>query len=122
MYTTLMINWDQLSLVVGDDGSPGDEEMKDLFRLFVEDASQRLRVLCAPGKSADRVFVAKEAHKIRGAASSFGFEQVATLLRTVESDIGELPLERLEGMLQEALSIFQQSVVEVHGRYPALSA
>jgi HPt (histidine-containing phosphotransfer) domain-containing protein len=122
MQTTLMINWDQLSLVVGDDGGPGDEEMKDLFRLFVEDASQRLRALCVPGKSADRTFVAKEAHKIRGAASSFGFEHVSTLLRTVEAESGALSTERLEEMLREAVGIFEQSVVEVHGRYPALCA
>ena len=122
MYSTLNINWEQLSLVVGDEDGPADEEMQDLFRLFVDDASQRLRGLCTAGRSDDRAAVAKEAHKIRGAASSFGFEHVAVLLRTIEMQIADLPQQCIDNMLQEALAAFAQSVQEVHDRFPALSA
>ena len=71
------INWEQLSLVVGDENEPADEEMVDLYRLFVDDAGQRLGRIVAPEGPLDLTFVAKEAHKIRGAASSFGFDRVA---------------------------------------------
>jgi HPt (histidine-containing phosphotransfer) domain-containing protein len=121
MYSTIIINWEQLSLVVGDDSMPGDDEMKELYRLFVEDAGQRLRALVAPDLPFERMRVAKEAHKIRGAASSFGFEQVAVLLRTVETQIGELPQDRIEQLLHEALACFEHSTREVQGRYPALA-
>ena len=122
MYSTLNINWEQLSLVVGGDDCPADEEMQDLFRLFVDDASQRLRGLCTAGRSSDRTAVAKEAHKIRGAASSFGFERVAVLLRTIEMQSADLSQQSIDDMLREALAAFAQSVQEVHDCYPALSA
>lgn len=121
MYSTVIINWEQLSLVMGDEATPGDDEMKDLYHLFVEDAGQRLRTLASPDMPFERMRIAKEAHKIRGAASSFGFEQVAMLLRTVETQIGELPQDRVEQLLHEALACFGSSVREVQARFPALA-
>lgn len=122
MNSTLNINWEQLSLVIGDDTEPGDEEMKDLFRLFVDDAGRRLRALNPPSSPFDRTAIAKEAHKIRGAAASFGFDQVANLLRTVETQIAELNQEKIEELLRDSLQAFDLSIAEVHGRYPALAA
>lgn len=122
MNTSLTINWEQLSLVVGDDANPGDEEMKDLYRLFTDDAGRRLLALTAPAAPLEPLSIAKEAHKIRGAASSFGFDQVAMLLRTVETQINELSSERVAELLNEARQTFDSSVHEVAERYPGLSA
>lgn len=121
MNSAIAINWEQLSLVIGDDTSPGDDEMKDLFRLFVSDAGMRLRGLTAPDRVFERIAIAKEAHKIRGAASSFGFDHVSSLLRTIEGQINELSQERIEDMLREAMSSFEQSVREVQERHPDLA-
>lgn len=121
MNSALAINWEQLSLVLGDDANPADEEMKDLFRLFVSDAGTRLRTLTAPDRVFERTPIAKEAHKIRGAASSFGFDHVAGLLRTIEGQITELSQERIEDMLRESLASFEQSVREVQERHPELA-
>lgn len=121
MNSAMVINWEQLSLVIGDDSNPADEEMKDLFRLFVSDAGMRLRNLTAPGRAFDRIAIAKEAHKIRGAASSFGFDYVSGLLRTIEGQINELSQERIEDLLRESHSSFEQSVREVQERHPELA-
>jgi HPt (histidine-containing phosphotransfer) domain-containing protein len=120
MNSTLNINWEQLALVIGEVDCPADEEMKDLYRMYVDDAGQRLRALAA--QSADRTLVAKEAHKIRGAASSFGFEHLAILLRTIEAEIGSLSPARLDELIDEATCVFAHSVNEIQGRYPGLSA
>lgn len=122
MNSNVIINWEQLSLVVGDETEPGDEEMKDLYRLFVDDAGQRLRKLASNDGSFDRTFVAKEAHKIRGAAASFGFDRVADVLRTIESEIADLHQERIEEMLRQALVAFETSVRGVAQRFPGLAA
>jgi HPt (histidine-containing phosphotransfer) domain-containing protein len=118
----MLINWEQLSLVVGDELCPADEEMKDLFRLFVDDASQRLGALCSNSTPFDRAHVGKEAHKIRGAASSFGFEQMAGVLRGVEMQAQTGTQAQLENLLREAKALFEQSVREVRDRYPGLAA
>ena len=122
MNSAILINWEQLSLGVGDELNPADEEMKDLFRLFVDDAGRRLGALCATGAPFDRTFIAKEAHKIRGAASSFGFEQMAGMLRDVEMQAPTAPQAQLEGFLRDAHALFEQSVREVRDRYPGLTA
>lgn len=117
----MTINWEQLSLVLGDEASPCDDEMKDLFRLFVEDAGRRLRSLNAPDRPFDRPGIAKEAHKVRGAASSFGFDHLASLLRLVETEIASLQQVRIDELLREALQSFEQGVRDVHERYPGLA-
>jgi HPt (histidine-containing phosphotransfer) domain-containing protein len=118
----MLINWEQLSLVVGDELYPADEEMKDLFRLFVDDASRRLGALCSSTTPFDRTLIGKEAHKIRGAASSFGFEQMSGMLRDVEMQAQTLGQAQLENLLREAKTLFEQSVREVCDRYPGLAA
>lgn len=118
----MLINWEQLSLVVGDELNPADEEMKDLFRLFVDDAGRRLAALGSTSAPFDRIVIAKEAHKIRGAASSFGFEQMAGLLRDVEMQAPTVAQPHLEALVREANTLFEQSVREVRDRYPGLTA
>ncbi|BET65370.1 hypothetical protein ASA1KI_02880 [Opitutales bacterium ASA1] len=122
MSTNEEINWEQLSLVVGDENDPGDEEMKDLYRLFVDDAGQRLGRLCDSQAGHELIFIAKESHKIRGAAASFGFDRVAEFLRVVESQIETLPRARIEELLVQARAAFDNSVRCVAARFPGLAA
>ena len=121
MNSALAINWEQLSLVIGDDENPADDEMKDLFRLFVSDAGARLRNLTGGPRPLDRTVVAKETHKIRGAASSFGFDHVAGLLRTIEMQAADMGDAILDEMLREALTSFETSVRDVQERHPNLA-
>lgn len=120
MSTTTTINWEQLAMVVGDEGDPGDEEMQDLFRLFLDDAGGRLRKMCAPDSALDRTAIAKEAHKVRGAAASFGFEQLVGILTTIEVKMEEHSPEQLESLVQDALRTFDRSASDVGERYPNL--
>jgi len=120
MSTTITINWEQLAMVVGDEGDPGDEEMQDLFRMFLDDAGGRLRKMAAPDSGLDRPSIAKEAHKVRGAAGSFGFNHLAGILTTIEVQIEEHSPERLDSLVQDALRTFDQSTSEVRERYPDL--
>ncbi|MGH8019666.1 MAG: Hpt domain-containing protein [Opitutaceae bacterium] len=116
------INWEQLALVVGDENEPADEEMIDLYRLFVEDAGQRLGRISNPAAAVDATFVAREAHKIRGAASSFGFDRVADILREVETQINQLGQVVIQQKLHDASAAFQASVRGVAEKFPALAA
>ncbi len=116
------INWEQLALVVGDENEPADEEMIDLYRLFVDDAGQRLGRIASPQETIDLTFVAKEAHKIRGAAASFGFDRVADILREVETRINQLGQPVIEQKLREARAAFDASVRGVAEKFPALAA
>lgn len=122
MNSTTYINWEQFSLVVGDDNEPVDDEMKELYDMFIDDAGNRLGALNDAGREFVPADVAREAHKIRGAASSFGFEMVAGLLATVETQIGELTQEQVAGLLADALRGFEQSIREVKERHPGLAA
>ncbi|HEX9781809.1 MAG TPA: Hpt domain-containing protein [Opitutaceae bacterium] len=122
MNTNEEINWEQLALVIGDENDPGDEEMKDLYRLFVDDAGRRLGTLVSSVGTRERVFIAREAHKIRGAASSFGFDHVAEILRLVETQINDLSQERLDDMLRGAVEVFQASIRGVARKFPGLAA
>lgn len=120
MSTTTTINWEQLAMVVGEEDEPGDDEMQELFRLFLEDAGGRLRKMGASGSALDRIATAKEAHKVRGAAASFGFDHLAGILTTIEVKMDEHSSEHLDALVQDALRTFDQSVNDVKERYPDL--
>jgi HPt (histidine-containing phosphotransfer) domain-containing protein len=122
MNSTTYINWEQLSLIVGEENEPVDEEMKELYVMFIDDAGSRLRSLNDTSREFVPSNVAKEAHKIRGAASSFGFDTVSGLLAIVETQIDELPKERVYSLLSDALRGFEQSIRDVHERHPRLAA
>lgn len=122
MNSTTYINWEQFSIVVGEENQPVDDEMKELYVMFLDDAGQRLAGLNDTGREFVRTDIAKEAHKIRGAASSFGFDMVAGLLATVETQIGELTQEQITSMLADAQRGFEQSIREVKERHPGLAA
>jgi len=115
------VNWDQLSMILGEEGEPVDEEMAELFRDFVDDAACRLAQLNSKDPVSDPDGVAQESHKIRGAALSFGFEQFASILETVERRVLELTPEEIERLLAGAGDVFEQSRNQVGRRYAYLA-
>lgn len=114
------INWDQLSMILGDEGDPIDEEMADLFRDFIDDADRRLDTLSGFDPVSNPDGVAHEAHKIRGAALSFGFERFASILQTVETKVLELSPDEINRLLVSARELFGHSRGEVEQRYAYL--
>ena len=115
------INWDQLSMILGDEGDPVDEELADLFRDFIDDAARRLVELSSLDPISEPDGVAHEAHKIRGAALSFGFEQFASILQTVETRVLELTPEEIGRLMSAACETFEHSRDLVGRRYAYLA-
>jgi len=115
------VNWDQLSMILGEEGEAVDEELVELFRDFVEDADRRLVELASMDPVSDPNGVAQESHKIRGAALSFGFGKFASILETVETRVLELSSEEIERLLNSARGTFDQSRDLVQGRYACLA-
>ena len=116
------INWNQLSMILGEEGDPIDEEMAELFRDFIEDANRRLDTLGALDPISNPQGVAHEAHKIRGAGLSFGFERFAAILQTVEIRVLELSPEEIDRLLVSAREAFSRSKVEIGQRYAYLAS
>ena len=115
------INWDQLTMIFGEEGDPVDEELADLFRDFTDDASRRLVQLGSLDPTNNPEGVAHEAHKIRGASLSFGFEQFASILQTVETRVLELTPEEIGRLLSAARDTFEHSKDMVGQRYAYLA-
>jgi HPt (histidine-containing phosphotransfer) domain-containing protein len=115
------INWNQLAMILGEVEDPIDEEMADLFRDFIEDAGRRLDTLDSVDPVSEPQRVAHEAHKIRGAALSFGFERFAAVLQTVETRVLELSPDEISRLLAAARELFTQSKVEVGRSYAYLA-
>ena len=108
-------------MILGDEGEPIDEELSELFRDFIDDAAGRLVQLASFDSVGNPDGVAQEAHKIRGAALSFGFEQFASILETVERRVLELTPEEIERLLSAAHETFEQSRELVGRRYAYLA-
>ena len=115
------INWNQLSMILGVEGDPVDEEMTELFRDFIDDASHRLDTLDEIDPVSNPQGVAHEAHKIRGAALSFGFERFAAVLQTVETRVLEMTPDEIARLTASAREIFDCSRLEIERRYPYLA-
>lgn len=117
-----LIDWEQLSMIFGEDEDEFDDDMAELFQEFVEDGLQRFAGLKAAAFPEQKDFIAKESHKLKGSASNFGFARVAALLGHLEDDIESLDQQDLESTLNEAARDFDSCVEQVVGRYPALKA
>jgi HPt (histidine-containing phosphotransfer) domain-containing protein len=115
------VNWDQLSMILGEEGDPVDEELADLFRDFIDDSARRLVELSSLDPVSEPDGVAHEAHKIRGAALSFGFEQFASILHTVETRVLELTPEEIGRLMDAAHETFERSKDLVAQRYAYLA-
>lgn len=122
MTNQAIINWNQLSMILGDEGDPIDEEMAELFRDFIDDASGRLTTLDLLDPMSNPQGVSHEAHKIRGAALSFGFEKFAAVLQTIETRVLELTPDEIRRLTASAREIFGLSRQEIEQRYTYLAA
>ena len=69
----------------------------------------------------DPAGVVHEAHKIRGASLSFGFERFASILQTVETRVLELTPEEIGRLLKTARETFEHSRDLVRRRYAYLA-
>ena len=114
------IDWEQLSMIFGEDEDDFDEEMAELFQEFIADGSQRFVAIRSTPFEADRVTIAKESHKLKGSASNFGFSRVAKLLGHIEDNIASISPQEYETSIGQAQTLFKASIQEVVARYPGL--
>jgi hypothetical protein len=108
-------------MILGEEGDPIDEELADLFRDFIDDVARRLALLASLDPISDPEGVVHEAHKIRGASLSFGFERFASILQTVEGRVLELTPEEIGRLLKTARETFEHSRDLVRRRYAYLA-
>ncbi len=116
-----LIDWEQLSMIFGEDETEIDADMTELFQEFVEDGTQRFAAIREASFAEQKDYIAKESHKLKGSASNFGFAHVSNLLGHIEDDIASITQEDFEASLRGAMSAFERCVLEVKSRYPALT-
>ena len=109
-------------MIFGEDEEDFDDEMAELFQEFIEDGSQRFAAIGGMSFPELREVIAKEAHKLKGSASNFGFMRVASLLGRIEDNIATITQPDYEATLARALVDFKASVAEVTSRYPVLKS
>ncbi len=118
---TTAINWDQFSMVMGETTDPQDEELTELYTMFVSDTDGQLSNLVDSDLPDDLDSVGKDAHRIKGAASSFGFEGFSKILNQIETEIESLGREKVKELLKSALESFRSSKEMVSSRYTYLA-
>jgi len=99
-----------------------DEDMAELFVEFIEDGESRFRSIKGAAFPEQKQEIAKEAHKLKGSASNFGFIEVASQLGLVENNIETITAEEYAACLEKAERAFGVSQQEVANRYPSLAA
>lgn len=107
-------------MIFGEEDEEFDEEMGELFEEFIEDGNERITSLKGASFPDQKEFIAKEAHKLKGSASNFGFVKVGSLLGHIEDDIATITQDDFETSLASAASGFEVSIAEVKARYAAL--
>ncbi len=117
-----LIDWEQLSMIFGEDESDIDDDMSELFQEFVADGTQRFEAIKGASFANQKDYIAKESHKLKGSASNFGFAHVASLLGHIEDDIASIDQADFDTSLQKAVVGFELCVSEVVARYPSLKA
>ena len=117
-----LIDWEQLSMIFGDDDEELDEDMSELFQEFIEDGNQRFESIKSAAFPEEKDLIAKESHKLKGSASNFGFSRVADLLGHIEDDIDSIDPQDFEASLSDAISGFDKCIGEVMSRYPTLKS
>ncbi|MDQ8202441.1 Hpt domain-containing protein [Pelagicoccus sp. SDUM812003] len=117
-----LIDWEQLSMIFGEDDEEFDEDMAELFQEFIEDGNARFDAIKDASFPEQKEFIAKESHKLKGSASNFGFTQVANLLAHIEDDIGTIASDDVSESLEKAMAYFKQSIDAVVSKYPPLAS
>ncbi|TVR47979.1 MAG: Hpt domain-containing protein [Puniceicoccaceae bacterium] len=113
-----MIDWDQIEILFGEPGEAIDAEMVELFHQFTRESGARLDTLKA-GSVPPVETLAREAHRIRGAAANFGFSTVAELLLELEHGAPGFTGDQTLALLAKIHDSFLASIREVEARYPA---
>ncbi len=108
-------------MVMGETTDPQDEELTELYTMFVSDTDVHLSNLVESVLPDDLDSVSKDAHRIRGAASSFGFDGFSKILNKIETEIESLGREEVSGLLSSALESFKSSREIVSSRYTYLA-
>lgn len=116
-----LVDWEQLSMIFGDE-EEFDEDMAELFVEFIEDGESRFRSIKSAAFPEQKQEIAKEAHKLKGSASNFGFIEVASQLGLVENNIETITADEYADCLEKAERAFSVSQQEVANRYPSLAA
>jgi len=103
-------------MVFGD--GEADSAMVDIYREYLDDGEASLARLQEMSPDSERPAIAKEAHKLKGSASNFGFARMAELLAEMENDIEALSAVDCEKLLGEAAAAFAYARRQVAERFP----
>jgi len=122
MSETELIDWEQLSMIFGEDEEDFDEDMAELYQEFLEDAVSRLQSLRSADFASEKEVIAKEAHKLKGSASNFGLAAMAAILGQIETEIEELSAEHYASALAAADSAYERSQKEISQKFPVLNS
>lgn len=109
-------------MLFGEEDDELDEEMTELFHDFVDDGNTCLGALNSAEFPDQKDFIAKEAHKLKGSASNFGFAVVADQLGRIEDEIASIDGSDFAATLAKVGSDFETSVKQVFSRFPAIAA
>ncbi len=86
-----------------------DPDLSDLVVLFVEDIPERLESLRTHAEAGDWEQLKRDAHQMKGAAGSYGFDQVTPFAAALESKCRALePEEEILASLGELLCLCQR--------------
>jgi len=64
-----------------------DEDLQDVVALFVEEMPERIESLLAKCKNRDWSQLGQVAHKIKGAAGTYGFDQFTPVAQRLETQV-----------------------------------
>ena len=120
MSDSVLIDWEQLEMIFGEEDGEFDEDMAELFHEFVEDGEGCLENLKAGSFDSDKDSLCRDSHKLKGSSSNFGFAKVAKALANIEDNMAILTYEAFKASLSEAESAFHESTEEVRRKYLAL--
>ena len=71
-----------------------DPDLSELVEMFVEEMPDRIATLRQQGEAKDWEELRRTAHQIKGAAGSYGFDQVTPVAATLEASCREVRAEQ----------------------------
>lgn len=87
----------------------GDADLAGLVAMFVEELPDRMATLQRAYAGGDLESLRRTAHQLKGAAGSYGFDQLTPLAAAVESAVREgAPANRIEEALAQLVSACHQ--------------
>lgn len=87
-----------------------DEDLAELVELFVQEMPDRIANLIQKYESGDRSALQTVAHQIKGAAGSYGFEQITPYAARLEQSVKQnLPEETLKKEVDELVDLCRRA-------------